>query len=264
MAGDWIKMREDLHEDPAVLWMSQQLSVRPETIVGFCHRFWGLVSRQTCDGLLVGPTLSSLGNVIGLPGFPELLMQAGWLDYDESDKNRPVVMIPKFERHLSESAKKRALAAERKKQERDKREQKKVSRSKRDKSHTKNATREENTDSVSVSVSGSASESIFDSLPNDLSDTSALFDWFKNTATVGKAKPPGLGRSKPGFRKLVRAAEHALRAGDNPHHLFRWIVGGGNWKSLKDDDDLKRADERIAKLTGEENGKHKQDEKTTD
>ena len=113
MAGDWIKMREDLHEDPAVLWMAQQLGVRPETIVGFCHRFWGLVSRQTCDGCLRGPTLASLGSVLGLSGFPELLVQVGWLDYDTSNPEWPVVNIPKYERHLSEGAKARLLAAER-------------------------------------------------------------------------------------------------------------------------------------------------------
>lgn len=113
----WIKMREDLHEDPAVLWMAQQLKVRPETVVGYCHRFWGLVSRQTGDGCLVGPTLLSLGDVIGLPGFPELLLQAEWLDYDESG-DKPITRIPKFERHLSEGAKARALASEKKRRQR--------------------------------------------------------------------------------------------------------------------------------------------------
>ncbi|MGI9507635.1 MAG: hypothetical protein ACR2RE_31735 [Geminicoccaceae bacterium] len=118
MAADWIKMREDLFEDPAVLWMAQRLGVRPETVVGYCHRFWGLVSRQTLDGCLPGVSLLSLGNVIALPGFPELLVEAGWLEYDDSDPDRPVVTIPKFERHLSESAKKRALTAEKKRLQR--------------------------------------------------------------------------------------------------------------------------------------------------
>jgi hypothetical protein len=110
-------MREDLHEDPAVLWMAQELGVRPETIVGYCHKFWGLVSRQTGDGCLVGPSLVSLGNVISLPGFPELLVQAGWLEYDDSGQ-KPITRIPKFERHLSEGAKARALAAEKKRKQR--------------------------------------------------------------------------------------------------------------------------------------------------
>jgi len=118
MAGDWIKMREDLHEDPSVLWIAQQLDVRPETVVGMCHRFWGLVSRQTGDGCLKGPTLLSLGCVLGLPGFPELLVQVGWLEYDESDPLYPITTIPKFQRHLSESAKNRALAAEKKRLQR--------------------------------------------------------------------------------------------------------------------------------------------------
>ena len=117
MALNWIKMREDLHEDPAVLWMSQELNVRPETVVGFCHRFWGLVSRQSGDGCLVGPTLMSLGCVLGLPGFPELLLRAGWLEHDDTGE-KPVTKIPHFERHLSEGAKARALAAEKKRKQR--------------------------------------------------------------------------------------------------------------------------------------------------
>lgn len=170
MAGDWIKMREDLHEDPAVLWMAQQLDTRAEMVVGYCHRFWGLVSRQTCDGCLKGPTLLSLGTVLGLPGFPELLVEAGWLEYDDSDPNMPVVTIPKFEVHLSESAKKRALAAQRKQKERaekEAREREEMSR----KSCDKNVTREEKR-----RVSSSNEEDRGSRLPNGFSD-SFLADW---------------------------------------------------------------------------------------
>ncbi len=145
MAGDWIKMREDLHEDPAVLWMAQELDVRPETIVGMCHRFWGLVSRQTRDGCLRGPRLASLGNVLGLPGFPELLIRAGWLEYDDSNPEMPITTIPQFERHLSESAKKRVLEAEKKRKQR----AGKVSPKPRDKCPRKTATRGEESKSKS-------------------------------------------------------------------------------------------------------------------
>lgn len=132
MPGDWIKMREDLHEDPAVLQIAQELEVRPETVVGMCHRFWGWVSRQCHDGSVTGVTLVSLGSVIGLSGFPELLVRVGWLEYDDSDPQSPVIHIPKFERHLSEGAKARALASERQRNARRHAKNEQTSRSERD------------------------------------------------------------------------------------------------------------------------------------
>lgn len=118
MAMNWIKVRDDLHEDPSVLWIAQQLKTRPETVVGYCLRFWGLVSRQTCDGCLKGVAMMSLENAISLPGFGSLLVRAGWLEYDDSDPEWPIIKVPKFERHLSEGAKQRALRAEQKRRER--------------------------------------------------------------------------------------------------------------------------------------------------
>ena len=139
MAGDWIKMRIDLMEDPAVMQMADELGVREEAIVGYCHALWSWVSRQCHADSVTGVTLVSLGRRIGVPGFPELLVDVGWLEYDESG-DRPVITIPNFERHLSESAKKRALSNERKRKQRAK-----MSRTERDKSvTTEEKRREEN------------------------------------------------------------------------------------------------------------------------
>ena len=125
MAGDWLKIREDLHEDPAVLRMAAALETRPEHVVGYCLRFWGWVSRNvslenrdTCPSAsVVGVPILSIESVLQLPGFLPLLREVGWLEYDETEK--PIVVtIPKFERHLSETAKQRALAAEKKRRQR--------------------------------------------------------------------------------------------------------------------------------------------------
>jgi len=121
MAGDWIKMRIDLMEDPAVMQMADKLGVREEVVVGYCHAFWSWVSRQIGDGMATGVSLVSLGRRLNLPGFPEMLVEVGWLEYTESDPDyggNPVIRIPKFERHLSESAKKRAVKAKQKQAER--------------------------------------------------------------------------------------------------------------------------------------------------
>lgn len=134
MAGDWIKMREDLHEDPAVLQMANKLGARPEHVVGYCHRFWSWVSRNCHDGSVTNVTLVSVESVLGLPNFLHLLCDVGWLEYIESTSGTKI-LIPNFERHMSQSAKARALATSRKRHAR----VPKKSRSQRD----KNATREE-------------------------------------------------------------------------------------------------------------------------
>lgn len=112
MAGDWIKMREALHEDPAVLAMANGLATRPEHVVGYCHRFWSWVSRNCHDGIVTGVTIESLESVLNLPGFLSLMRAVGWLEYDQSGAS-PTIAIPKFDRHLSQGAKSRGLNAER-------------------------------------------------------------------------------------------------------------------------------------------------------
>jgi len=134
VAGDWIKMRLDLMEDPAVMEMADRLGVREETVVGYCHAFWSWVSRQCHAESVTGVTLLSLGRRLNLPGFPELLCDVGWLEYDDTG-DKPVIRIPNFDRHLSESAKKRALSTNRQRNKRSDVTQ--VSRSERDKSVTR-------------------------------------------------------------------------------------------------------------------------------
>lgn len=110
MSGEWIKMRIDLMEDPAVMQMADKLDVREEAVVGYCHALWSWVSRQCHADSVTGVTLVSLGRRINLPGFPELMCDVGWLEYDDTGE-LPVIRIPNFERHLSQSAKKRANSA---------------------------------------------------------------------------------------------------------------------------------------------------------
>jgi hypothetical protein len=140
MAGDWIKMRLDLPEDPAVMRMADELGVREEVVVGYLHAFWSWVSRQCNGESVTGVTLVSLGRRLNLHGFPELLCDVGWLEYDDSG-DQPVMRIPSFERHLSQSAKSRANGQARQKKHREVVTQ--VSRTKRDKTVTREEKRRE-------------------------------------------------------------------------------------------------------------------------
>lgn len=154
MAGDWIPMRLDLGEDPAVMQMATKLDCREELIVGYLHKVWSWMSRQMCDNRVTGVTLVSLGRVTNLPGFPELMCDVGWL-VDGEDDGVPFVEVPNFERWLAKSAKTRLKAAERQKSSRSKRDNvTNMSRSQRDKSVTTEEKRtEENKGSASSNVS---------------------------------------------------------------------------------------------------------------
>jgi hypothetical protein len=113
MAGDWIAMRLDLYEDPAVAFMAERLGEREEVIVGFLHRVWSWASRQCHGGRVTNVTLASLGRVTSLQGFPDLMVESGWLEHGTDGNGKPYVEFPNWDRWMAESAKKRLLAAKR-------------------------------------------------------------------------------------------------------------------------------------------------------
>lgn len=113
MAGDWMPMRLDLDEDPAVVGMAQILVISELTIVGCLWKLWSLASRQTANGWLPNYTPQKLDAVVGQPGFAAALEEMNWL------QRRPGgLAIPKFETWLSHSAKKRIEAAAKKRAQR--------------------------------------------------------------------------------------------------------------------------------------------------
>lgn len=112
MAGDWIPMRLDLDEDPAVIEMAEALAIPEQCVVGYLHKIWSWASRNCNDGSVTGVTLQSLGRVTKCERVPELMAKVGWLDVSESN-GRPVITFPNWERWNSQSAKRRALTARR-------------------------------------------------------------------------------------------------------------------------------------------------------
>ena len=113
MAGDWIKMRVDLHEDEAVFGIANMLKVDRYAVVGMLHRLWSWADAQLTDGHAKSVTTSNLDAIIGVTGFANALLKVGWLTL-----NNGGVSIPKFDRHLSEGAKTRIRAVERKRKQR--------------------------------------------------------------------------------------------------------------------------------------------------
>lgn len=108
MAGDWIKMRVDLADDPSVIAVSEDTGLDQDAVIGKLHRLWSWSDRHTEDGNAVGVTYAWVDRYLSVPGFALALENAGWLSHDGT-----VLTIPNFSRHNGKSGKSRALTAKR-------------------------------------------------------------------------------------------------------------------------------------------------------
>lgn len=109
MAGDWIKVRLDLPRDPSVVRLANTLQLPDTTIIGALVKMWSWWSEQTENGHADVTLMSWIDEYVGVNGWCEALKQVGWLASEKGD-----LIVPNFERHLSKSAKERALASVRK------------------------------------------------------------------------------------------------------------------------------------------------------
>ena len=139
MAGDWIKMRMDLATSPKVVRMASALRADRLRVVGGLHAVWCLFDVHSEDGRLDGYTLDALDELIGFPGFGTAMVAVGWLG-DRVDH----LSVPRFDEHNGQSAKRRAMETERK------REARKVSAPTADKMPTREEKRREEKSSSSL------------------------------------------------------------------------------------------------------------------
>lgn len=116
MAGDWIKMRSSLWDHPKVVRIVsaicpqgvRDLSVRCK-IVGALFRTWALADAHTSDGILDGYDADALDAAVGIEGWALNLQHVGWLTVEPQR-----LIVPRFEEHNGQSAKRRAEDAARK------------------------------------------------------------------------------------------------------------------------------------------------------
>lgn len=108
MAGDWIKMRSNLWDDPRVARLCDLTDQGEAAIIGGLYWLWAMADQHTEDGVLIGLTPRQIDRKTGISGFGDALVQAGWLLIDGGD-----AVIPHFEEHNGSSAKKRVQTARR-------------------------------------------------------------------------------------------------------------------------------------------------------
>ena len=113
MAGDWIKMRVNLHTHPKVVRMASALQADRLRIVGALHAAWCLFDAHSDDGQLYGYTENSLDDLIGWSGFTREMIAVKWI-IDAGD----ALTMPEYDTHNGQSAKRRAQEADRKRNDR--------------------------------------------------------------------------------------------------------------------------------------------------
>jgi hypothetical protein len=104
VAADWIKIRNDLDEDPHVLRLQDLLgSPDIDLVVGKLRRLWKYADRHTTDGRIPFANEARIDQIVNLPGFAAALRSVGWLEFQDG-----WAIIPRFEEHNGQSAKSRA------------------------------------------------------------------------------------------------------------------------------------------------------------
>lgn len=138
MAGDWIKMRTDLFTHPKVVRMASALKAdgRPDVIrvVGGLMSVWCLFDAHSVDGILEGYTSELIDDHLRWDGFAAAMVAVGWLAPAADGAS---MLLPEFDTHNGQSAKRRAQDADRK------REDRKTSASEADKKRTREEKRRE-------------------------------------------------------------------------------------------------------------------------
>ncbi|MDB5345307.1 MAG: hypothetical protein JWP89_3684 [Schlesneria sp.] len=109
MAGDWIKVEKASGGKPEVLRIAELLHVHPTHAFGLCVQFWCWCDDQMTNGDAMSVTYQTLDALLGHQGFCEALVKVGWMTTRYGR-----IRVTNFDRHLSESSKKRALANNRK------------------------------------------------------------------------------------------------------------------------------------------------------
>lgn len=123
MAADWMPIRLDLKDDPAVITIAHETGLDEHGVVGRLVAVWAWANAHTTDGNAsgnaLGVTVAWLDRYVGVTGFARAMIAVQWLDtVDASDPSEPdsddsIICFPKFDRWNSQAAKRRIDAANR-------------------------------------------------------------------------------------------------------------------------------------------------------
>lgn len=113
MAGDYVMIQHATARKIELRRVAATLGVTHAHALGLCVLAWMFFDEQTSDGIASGATSEMLDEVVGFSGFSHALRDVGWLQVRDGS-----LAIPRFDRLMGESAKKRANDAARQRKHR--------------------------------------------------------------------------------------------------------------------------------------------------
>lgn len=105
-AGMWVKWERGLVRKPEVMQIARVLKCTPQHAAACCMQVWEWVEDTTTDGVIKNISPADVSFAAGIPGIGEAMLNAGWLIQADDG-----LIIPNFDRHNSEPAKRRAEKA---------------------------------------------------------------------------------------------------------------------------------------------------------
>ena len=79
MAGDWIKMRGNLWDDPRIARLVDLTDSSEACVIGACYWLWATADQHTEDGIMPGLSLRQVDRKTGIKGFGDALLNVGWI-----------------------------------------------------------------------------------------------------------------------------------------------------------------------------------------
>lgn len=113
MAGDYLPIRLDLADDPAVIQIAAALELDELDVVGRLVATWSWFNRHTTDGHAPGVTAAWLNRYTHTNEWAEAMAASGWLEITDAG-----LTVPDYDSWNSEAAKIRLKANERKRKQR--------------------------------------------------------------------------------------------------------------------------------------------------
>jgi hypothetical protein len=117
MAGDWIKLRTDVHTDPAVIRISRATGLDVYGVVGRLTALWSWADKHTEDGNVTGVNAEWVDSFVRADGIADAMIAVGWLAISADG-----IEFPRFDRYMGASAKVRTAATERQRESRARRD----------------------------------------------------------------------------------------------------------------------------------------------
>lgn len=108
MAGEWMKMRTNLWDDPRVSKMCDLTDQPVGMIIGGLYWLWATADEHSDDGFLNGLSVTAIDRKTGIKGFGAAIVAVGWLEEGPTG-----VSLVRFDEHNGATAKARAMTAKR-------------------------------------------------------------------------------------------------------------------------------------------------------